>query len=64
MGRAGRAVLEDLLAAGDSLKTLGVVPARGELDVAVPADVDAAHVPVDSVGGASPAAALDRGLLW
>jgi len=59
-----RAVLEDLLAAGDSLKTLGVVPARGELDVAVPADVDAAHVPVDSVGGASPAAALDRGLLW
>ncbi|OLT53345.1 prephenate dehydratase domain-containing protein [Cellulosimicrobium sp. CUA-896] len=59
-----RAVLEDLLRAGDSLKTLGVVPARGELDEGVHADVDAAHVPVGSVGPATPPAALASGLLW
>lgn len=59
-----RAVLEDLLRAGDSLKTLGVVPARGELDEPVHADVDAAHVPVGSVGPSTPAPGLASGLLW
>lgn len=59
-----RSVLEDLLAAGDSLKTLGVVPARGELDESVHADVDAAHVPVGSVGTDSSADAVQGGLLW
>ncbi|MFC8923601.1 prephenate dehydratase [Cellulosimicrobium sp. NPDC057127] len=59
-----RAVLGDLLRAGDSLKTLGVVPARGELDDGVHADVDAAHVPVGSVGPGTSAPALASGLLW
>jgi prephenate dehydratase len=59
-----RAVLQDLLDAGDSLKTLGVVPARGELDEPVHADVDAAHVPVGSVGPSTPAPALASGLRW
>ncbi|WP_454044501.1 prephenate dehydratase [Cellulosimicrobium sp. Marseille-Q8652] len=59
-----RSVLEDLVAAGDSLKTLGVVPARGELDESVHADVDAAHVPVGSVGDASSPRDLESGLLW
>ncbi|MCB7136522.1 prephenate dehydratase [Cellulosimicrobium marinum] len=59
-----RAVLADLLAAGDSLKTLGVVPVRGELDEPVHADVDAAHVPVGSVAGSSSHAEVARGLLW
>lgn len=57
---AVRDVLEGLLAAGDSVKTLGVFPARGELDEALSSD----HVPVGSVrAGASPED-LDRGLLW
>ncbi len=59
-----RAVLEDLLRAGDSLKTLGVVPARGELDEGVHAGVDAAHVPVGSVGPGTSSAGLASGLLW
>jgi prephenate dehydratase len=59
-----RAVLEDLVGAGDALKTLGVVPDRGELDEPVHAGVDAAHVPVGSVVAAAPADALARGLLW
>ncbi len=63
-----RAVLDDLVRAGDSLKTLGVMPARGELDEAVPGvshvDVDTAHVPVGSVGAGSGADDLAAGLLW
>lgn len=55
-----RAVLEDLLAAGDSLKTLGVFPARGELDDRV----DTALVPPGSVRADAGADALARGLLW
>ena len=52
------------LAAGDSLKTLGVVPARGELDESVHADVDVVHVPVGSVDSSADPAALAAGLLW
>ncbi|KON72701.1 prephenate dehydratase [Cellulosimicrobium cellulans] len=59
-----RAVLDDLVRAGDSLKTLGVVPARGELDESVHADVDVAHVPVGSVDSSADPAALATGLLW
>lgn len=55
-----RAVLEGLLAAGDSVKTLGVFPARGELDEALSSD----HVPVASVRSGASADDLDRGLLW
>lgn len=57
---AVRKVLEGLLAAGDSVKTLGVFPARGELDEALSSD----HVPVGSVGAGASADELDRGLLW
>lgn len=53
-------VLRGLLDAGDSVKTLGVVPSRGELDRTV--DVD--RVPAGSVRAGSPVADLDRGLLW
>ena len=59
-----RAVLDDLVRAGDALKTLGVVPARGELDESVHADVDAANVPVGSVDASTGAAGLAEGLLW
>ncbi|MCR1982533.1 ACT domain-containing protein [Cellulosimicrobium cellulans] len=59
-----RAVLEDLVRAGDALKTLGVVPARGELDESVHADVDAAHVPVGSVDASTGTADRATGLLW
>lgn len=63
-----RAVLDDLVRAGDSLKSLGVVPARGELDEGVRGearvDVDSAHVPVGSVGAGSGADELAAGLLW
>ncbi|PFG33754.1 prephenate dehydratase [Sanguibacter antarcticus] len=55
-----RGVLEGLLAAGDSLKTLGVLPARGELD----GTVDAHRVPSGSVRVDASDAVLDRGLLW
>ncbi|PJI94632.1 prephenate dehydratase [Luteimicrobium subarcticum] len=55
-----RSVLEDLLRAGDSLKTLGVYPARGELDE----DVDLDHLPAGAVQAGSDAAALRDGLLW
>lgn len=57
-----RALLDDLLAAGDSLKVLGVYPAdpgEGGLDGVLPD-----HVPLGSVAAASGADALDRGLLW
>ena len=57
---AVRDVLEGLLAAGDSVKTLGVFPARGELDEALSSD----HVPVGSVRAGASADELDRGLLW
>ncbi|MEP7765281.1 prephenate dehydratase domain-containing protein [Sanguibacter sp. 25GB23B1] len=55
-----RGVLEGLLAAGDSLKTLGVFPARGELE----GTVDAHRVPTGSVRVDAPGAVLDHGLLW
>lgn len=53
-------VLRGLLDAGDSVKTLGVFPSRGELDRTV--DVDS--VPAGSVRGASSSADQERGLLW
>lgn len=53
-------VLRGLLDAGDSVKTLGVFPSRGELDRTV--DVDS--VPAGSVRGGSSVAVQDRGLLW
>lgn len=55
-----RGVLEGLLEAGDSLKTLGVVPARGELE----GTVDAHRVPQGSVRADASTTALDRALLW
>ena len=53
-------VLRGLLDAGDSVKTLGVFPSRGELDRTV--DID--RVPAGSVRSGSTPADLDRGLLW
>lgn len=55
-----RAVLAGLLGAGDSVKTLGVFPTRGELDRTV--DLD--RVPAGSVRSGSPDAEVARGLLW
>ncbi|ACZ29998.1 Prephenate dehydratase [Xylanimonas cellulosilytica DSM 15894] len=57
-----RALLADLLAAGDSLKVLGVYPAQpgeGALDGVLPG-----HVPHGSVVAGADDATLDRGLLW
>lgn len=56
-----RAVLAEMLAAGDSLKTLGVFPAP---DVDVDGTLDPDHVPVGSVTGNADAAETARGLLW
>jgi prephenate dehydratase len=55
-----RGVLAGLLAAGDSLKTLGVFPARGELEGVV----DPHRVPVGSVRADAQATDLDHALLW
>ncbi|MBI9115191.1 prephenate dehydratase [Sanguibacter suaedae] len=55
-----RAVLGELLAAGDSLKTLGVFPARGELDEEVAGD----RVPPGSVQASATEADISRSLLW
>lgn len=55
-----RSVLEGLLAAGDSVKTLGVFPSRGELDETV----EVHRVPVGSVQHGAEPATLRRGLLW
>lgn len=55
-----RGVLATLLDAGDSVKTLGVFPLRGELDAAV--DVD--RVPAGSVQLTSDDETRRRGLLW
>lgn len=55
-----REVLSGLLAAGDSVKTLGVVPARGELDDTVAVD----RVPTGSVRAGSADAEQRRALLW
>jgi prephenate dehydratase len=55
-------LLEDLLAAGDSLKTLGVFPAgpgAGGLDGVLPD-----HVPVGSVRRQDGASEVTQGLLW
>ncbi|MFI9488661.1 prephenate dehydratase [Promicromonospora sp. NPDC052451] len=58
-----REVLSDLLAAGDSLKTLGLFPAgAGFRTLDGPLDPD--HVPVGSVSSADPDPARGRGLLW
>ncbi len=57
-----RALLDDLLAAGDSLKVLGVYPAGpGDdgLDGVLPD-----HVPTGSVTAGADAATQERGLLW
>ncbi|GAB4084763.1 prephenate dehydratase domain-containing protein [Myceligenerans cantabricum] len=55
------AVLSDLLAAGDSLKTLGVFPAP---DLDVDGTLDPDHVPVGSVTAGADAAGIARELLW
>ena len=55
-----RGLLEQLLEAGDWLKTLGVVPVR---DAAAP-ELDLAGVPVGSVQSGADASALASGLLW
>lgn len=55
-----RSVLEGLLVAGDSVKTLGVFPSRGELDETVEVD----RVPAGSVQAGADETALRRGLLW
>jgi prephenate dehydratase/chorismate mutase/prephenate dehydratase len=56
-----RTVLAELLAAGDSLKTLGVFPAP---DLDVDGTLDPDHVPVGSVTVNDDAGAATRGLLW
>ena len=55
-----RGVLEGLLTAGDSVKTLGVFPSRGELDETV----EVHRVPAGSVQAGADEAALRHGLLW
>lgn len=55
-----RSVLEGLLEAGDSVKTLGVFPSRGELDETV----EVHRVPAGSVQAGADETALRRGLLW
>lgn len=57
-------VLTDLIAAGDRLKTLGVMPRRVELDEAVHRDVEVSHAPIGSVGPGADDDELRRGLLW
>ncbi len=61
---APQVALRDLLAAGDSLKTLGVVPRRGELDDAVHQGVKTTDVPVGSVRADFDPIEVSRGLLW
>lgn len=58
---AAREVLTDLLAAGDSLKVLGVFPAP-DLDVDGTQATD--HIPVGSVTAETDAAEISRRLLW
>ena len=55
-----RTLLEQLLEAGDSLKTLGVFPDRTSSD----AGFDDSRVPAASVQRGASAADADRGLLW
>ena len=61
--QGAREVLNDLLAAGDSLKTLGTFPARGYFG-ALDSGLDPDHVPVGSVSADSSVDSRDRGLLW
>lgn len=61
---AVRSVLEDLMAAGDSVKTLGVFPAGTDLVDVAHGTVDEVHVPVGGVGPTSSADERDLGLLW
>lgn len=55
-----REVLVGLLTAGDSVKTLGVVPARGEIDDTVSVD----RVPTGSVRASSAEPEQRQALLW
>ena len=55
------AVLSDLLASGDALKTLGVFSAP---DIDVDGTLDPDHVPVGSVTADTDAPDVARGLLW
>lgn len=55
-----RGALGALIASGDSLKTLGVFPALGDLV----GDVEPHRVPVGSVDASAPLAELSRSLLW
>lgn len=55
-----RHVIEGLLEAGDSVKTLGVFPARGEIDAAV----DESRIPPLSADHGSSAGAKSEALLW
>ena len=61
--QGARDVLSDLLAAGDSLKTLGLLPAGGSF-AALDGVLDPDHVPVGSVSASDSAEARERGLLW
>jgi prephenate dehydratase/chorismate mutase/prephenate dehydratase len=56
-------VMSDLLAAGDSLKTLGLFPAGAGFR-ALDGVLDPDHVPVGSVSAKDSDAVRDRGLLW
>ncbi|BDZ40942.1 hypothetical protein GCM10025865_02410 [Paraoerskovia sediminicola] len=53
-------VLRDLLAVGDSLKTLGVFPARSDLEGSPGAE----HLPDGGVRRGATAAELDAALVW
>ncbi|SNT16516.1 prephenate dehydratase [Micrococcales bacterium KH10] len=55
-----RSLLAELLAAGDSVKTIGVFPASEDLD----ALVDPQRIPAGSVADTSSDEELQRGLLW
>ncbi len=55
-----RSVMAGLIEAGDSVKTLGVFPSRGEID----ATVDEERIPPLSANASSSAEDLERALLW
>lgn len=61
--QGAREVLSDLLAAGDSLKTLGLFPAGAGFR-ALDGVLDPDHVPVGSVSAKDSAEERERGLLW
>jgi prephenate dehydratase/chorismate mutase/prephenate dehydratase len=55
-----RSVIGGLIEAGDSVKTLGVLPSRGEID----ATVDEERIPPLSADASSSPGDLERALLW